>query len=441
MSAPNSKKVKKFLEVSGSSIVFENETKRNETKRNESLFTMKNEWLAPSCLSATAISFLFFDAQGLFFAGQIAVLLALGLFCALSQQRTIALILTEADESVLQNDTTATQEPQQYVEGLDSFCQQAFPIWSKQIATGADQIEAEISELTHLFSAIVSRVMQVRETTEQNLTQTQSNDSSDHGESSLYGASQTAKSTMNKIVQSLEILLTTKNDVTKELRPLEPLSKQLETMARSVGKIAKQTNLLALNAAIEAARAGEAGRGFSVVADEVRMLATNSAEIADDMIQQSTGIRAKIDEIMQSTHDHIQKEGKIVSDAETMLKEVIYHYDLTLNTFSASNMLLTGLTEDVINDINGSLVAFQFQDRVCQILRNLIQNLDATKEKLDTAKREYMVDDNHSPIDAGLWLDEMKMDFTTSDERKNFNAANGTDKLEQSADEGELILF
>ena len=174
---------------------------------------------------------------------------------------------------------------------------------------------------------------------------------------------------------------------------IEQASRQIEQIIDVIDEIAFQTNLLALNAGIEAARAGEAGRGFTVVAMEVRELAQRSSGAAreiKDLINKST------QEVSQGAL-HVQETGKVLSDISSKIVVISQHVD-SITTASRDQAA-------ALSEVNGSVNEMdqmtQKNASVVMQTNDLSQNLAHEANNLMTLVSQFRLDIGYSNKAAG----------------------------------------
>lgn len=193
-------------------------------------------------------------------------------------------------------------------------------------------------------------------------------------------ATDVGETLINKAISQMDTMVKTAREAQKTSGQLEQSSRQIVQIVGLISNIAGQTNLLALNAAIEAARAGEQGRGFAVVADEVRKLAEQSEKAAGQIAELVTQNHEEINNVVGSIEaaiSNVDQGVEVVNSAGSEFK----HISLLVKSVSDQVISISTALQQLAANSSQIVSSVKEVDKHSQRSMGEVQNVSAAVEE------------------------------------------------------------
>ncbi len=304
------------------------------------------------------------------------------------------------------------------------------PVMTNQLNDVAAQTEDAAIEIGSNFSNIVKRARGQADKASGAFSRFSGDDGHGGTEEALLEMSRQA---LSDVISRLKGTADASQQSLDDMQRIIKSVSHIRTILADIEYIADQTNLLALNAAIEAARAGEHGRGFAVVADEVRKLSARSNEAADEIGKLVKSVDSEIKEIHDNTRQNADDTVKKSVEAEGVVDSTLKRIDKMMEETRLDLDEMMKETETLAADISGIVVGMQFQDITRQRIEHVVEPLMMFKEEMERSVRMAReMGEAIKTLDVEDGIDWLEKHYTMESERKvleeTFSAASAEKK-------------
>ncbi|CAN5360638.1 methyl-accepting chemotaxis protein [soil metagenome] len=292
------------------------------------------------------------------------------------------------------------------------------PVWRKHVESVRSQTDDAVASLVVSFSSITERF--------EAAGFKGTGFGADANNNMTFSLLTLCERELQPVIAAMNQITDSKGLMAGRVTELAEVTTELLDMAAGVDRIAAQTNLLSINAAIEAARAGDVGRGFAVIAKEIRNLSHVSAATARQMAERMAAISKIMKETSAAAACAAAEDSRAIELSGSVVKDVLDHVRELSN--DSQTMLDSGNV--IRSDIESLIVSLQFQDRVNQV----IGVIDG-----DMARLAEVVETNGAAPPPDRWLEELETHYTMREQRSSHGSTGDADPRTQDA--GAAVVF
>lgn len=279
---------------------------------------------------------------------------------------------------------------------------QVVPVWASQVDLARAQSEEAAQELLQSFSTIADDLDKAAAHAP-DITAMLGVGAADE----VIGR---ADAHVQTLVEPIRRAMDAKERMLEEVERIAAVVSEMRKQVNDIGIVARHTNLVALNAAIEARRAGSAGESFAVVAQEVRKLSAQSAEIGLGLTERIEGIHRQVAELRRNSECDDVTNKELQEAARQSAREVLNQVMAGINDIGSSSSALQDISAKVQANLDQIYAGFQNQDRMSQMLTHICIDMERFKTWLsgqpDPAAQNF-----------GLWLERLESTYTTDEQR------------------------